>query len=262
MRFPYFYIYGLVLRYCLEWPWKAGNYMGAGIGVVFVLVYLRGASRTGNQGFQVEARASVQSSTVPKGIKLLWYLLSLRNWHKWVTMRTCSIDKPGKGYRVHTRVILQYLVPEYVLLRSTPGRALLVASLAPRSLAIKSKMFLGNSAWALITPRAVHTILYCSQNGHSIDRHDAEQVKVLPSSAPTLVCTTLILYAAKKMKKWCCDTSTGITIGISKLQEGTGFVLAKHFLQKETSFCKVDFGEKAAWVGAWRGHGRVWAASW
>ena len=46
-------------------------------------------------------------------------------------MRTCSIDKPGKGYRVHTRVILQYLVPEYVLLRSTPGRALLVAS--PRS---------------------------------------------------------------------------------------------------------------------------------
>ena len=46
-------------------------------------------------------------------------------------MRTCSMDKPGKGYRAHTRVILQCLVPEYVLLRSTAGRALLVAS--PRS---------------------------------------------------------------------------------------------------------------------------------
>ena len=31
----------LFLWYCLEWPWKAGNYLGTGIEIVFILFWRR-----------------------------------------------------------------------------------------------------------------------------------------------------------------------------------------------------------------------------
>ena len=92
---------GLVLWYCLEWPWKAGNYRGTGIWIVLVLLGRRildgkpGVPRRGT-------RALSQSSMVPKGIKLRSSVSCcryVRNQHIWVTTRTCSIGKPGKGHR-------------------------------------------------------------------------------------------------------------------------------------------------------------------
>ena len=45
-----------------------------------------------------------------------------------------------------------------------------------------------------LSPR-VYTVLYCNQNSHSINRHDAMQVKVLLSYAPRKLSSTMILYA-------------------------------------------------------------------
>lgn len=45
-----------------------------------------------------------------------------------------------------------------------------------------------------LSPR-VYTVLYSNQNIHSINRHDAIQVKVLLSYAPRIISSTMILSA-------------------------------------------------------------------
>ena len=58
--------------YCLEWPSKAGNHLGAGIGIVFIL--LRRRILDGKTGFSGcgTSPGLFPSSIVPKGIKLLY----------------------------------------------------------------------------------------------------------------------------------------------------------------------------------------------
>ena len=89
---------GLVLWYCLEWPWKAGNYLGTGTGIVFVLLGRR--MLDGKPG--VSGRGTSPGSVFHRVERTKAGIFCLRNQHKWETMRACSVGKPTKGYRCHT----------------------------------------------------------------------------------------------------------------------------------------------------------------
>ena len=94
---------GLVVWHCLDWPWKAGNYLSTGIGIVFLILGRR-ILRRETRGFRVRHEPCLSLPSCRK--ELSCYFLSLRNQHKWVTTRTCSIGKSTKGYRCRTRVTL------------------------------------------------------------------------------------------------------------------------------------------------------------
>ena len=159
----------------------------------------------------------------------------------------------------HTRVRTWYTINTYHVLRTTALRALLVVSPRSSTSCAEKKCF-----WETVHGRGLYppeqSIILCSQNSHSIKRHDAVQVKVqvfLSLLQGSAVCT-LILSAAGENKKIVLHMQYEYNIWHLHDSRGDGTCFGETFLFKlnRTSFVTVyhvDFGEKAASLGAWSG---------